>query len=127
MGLSGSGKTTLASRLSTSLRCPHLNADKVRKECNDWDFSLEGRERQMYRLKEEARILSKYSNVVVDFICPTNRLQELFGADYTIWMDTVSSSKYYDTDKVFQKPNKYNHRIKGWGENVVEKILEGLK
>jgi adenylylsulfate kinase len=46
MGLPGSGKTTLANELATLLEAKRLNADEVRKEANDWDFSEEGRKRQ---------------------------------------------------------------------------------
>jgi len=43
MGLPGSGKTTLAGELAPLLNAKRLNADEVRKEANDWDFSEEGR------------------------------------------------------------------------------------
>ena len=43
MGLPGSGKTTLAEELAPMLNAKRLNADEVRKEANDWDFSEEGR------------------------------------------------------------------------------------
>jgi adenylylsulfate kinase len=46
MGLPGSGKTTLAEELAPMLNAKRLNADEVRKEANDWDFSEEGRKRQ---------------------------------------------------------------------------------
>ena len=42
MGLPGAGKTTLASELVPLIRAKWLNADQVRKEANDWDFSGEG-------------------------------------------------------------------------------------
>ena len=45
MGLPGSGKTTLAEQLAPLLDAKRLNADAVRKEANDWDFSEEGRKR----------------------------------------------------------------------------------
>jgi len=50
-GLSGSGKTTLAKELADLLICAHINADEVRKEHNDWDFSDSGRLRQAHRIK----------------------------------------------------------------------------
>ena len=46
MGLPGAGKTTLASKLVPILNAEWLNADKIRKKYNDWDFSNEGRVRQ---------------------------------------------------------------------------------
>ena len=50
MGLPGAGKTTLASKLVPLLNAEWLNADKIRKEANDWDFSKEGRSRQAQRM-----------------------------------------------------------------------------
>ena len=46
MGLPGSGKTTLASKMKLKINAGWINADQVRKEANDWDFSPEGRVRQ---------------------------------------------------------------------------------
>ena len=45
MGLPGSGKTTLANEIAPikMLNAKRLNADEVRKEANDWDFSEEGK------------------------------------------------------------------------------------
>ena len=40
MGLPGSGKTTLSQYLCKELNAVSINADKVRREANDWDFSL---------------------------------------------------------------------------------------
>ena len=72
MGLPGSGKTTLANELAPLLNAKRLNADEVRKEANDWDFSEEGRKRQAKRMADFALKLRKDNNyVVADFICPT--------------------------------------------------------
>ena len=56
MGLPGSGKTTLAESLKAELLAANksvswFNADDVRKQYNDWDFSHEGRVRQAGRMK----------------------------------------------------------------------------
>ena len=58
MGLPGSGKTTLANELAPSLNAKRLNADAVRKEANDWDFSVEGRKRQAKRMADLAKKLN---------------------------------------------------------------------
>ena len=55
MGLPGSGKTTLARLLAPMLNAVLLNADEVRKEADDWDFSAEGRIRQANRMKTLAQ------------------------------------------------------------------------
>ena len=54
MGLPGAGKTTLAEELAPKLNAKRLNADEVRKEANDWDFSEEGRKRQAKRMADFA-------------------------------------------------------------------------
>jgi len=54
-GLPNSGKTTFAKTLVQLTKGVHLNADEIRKEYNDWDFSMEGRERQALRIILDAR------------------------------------------------------------------------
>ena len=72
MGLPGSGKTTLAKNLNSKIKSKWLNADKVRKDFNDFDFSLEGRLRQAGRMRDLAEeILKNGNHAIVDFICPT--------------------------------------------------------
>ena len=107
MGLSGSGKTTLAKQLCESLNAERLNGDILRNKYDDWDFSKEGRIRQAERMRELAE-QSDSAYVVIDFICPLEEGRQIINADYTIWMNTIKSSKYSDTDKVFEKPNKVN-------------------
>ena len=62
MGLPGSGKTTLANELGPMLNAKRLNADEVRKEANDWDFSEEGRKRQAKRMANFATNLTSFFN-----------------------------------------------------------------
>jgi adenylylsulfate kinase len=79
MGLPGSGKTTLANELAPLLNAKRLNADEVRKEANDWDFSEEGRKRQSKRMADFAIKLKNEGNfVVADFICPTPEARSYF-------------------------------------------------
>ena len=90
MGLPGSGKTTLAEELAPMFNAKRLNADEVRKEANDWDFSEEGRKRQAKRMSDFALKLKEQGfDVVADFICPTPEARSLFPADYVIWVDTI--------------------------------------
>jgi adenylylsulfate kinase len=124
MGLSGSGKTTLSGELINLLDADYLNADEIRKETDDWDFSKEGRVRQAKRINELSLQSSK-EYVVMDFICPLEESRDIVNADCTIWMDTVKSSKYSDTDNLFQAP-KNTHRVKGFAYNV-KNIIKGLK
>ena len=112
MGLPGSGKTTLANELAPMLNAKRLNADEVRKEANDWDFSEEGRKRQAKRMAEFAlKMKEDGSYVVADFICPTPEARSLFPADFIIWVDTIDKGRFDDTNKMFLKPKNYDVRV----------------
>ncbi len=112
MGLPGAGKTYLANILHPMLDAIWINADKVRKEANDWDFSEEGRKRQSERMRILAEDgIKKKRNVIVDFICPTPETRKNFKADYVIWMDTISQGRFEDTNKMFIKPKKFDYRV----------------
>ena len=129
MGLPGSGKTTLATNLVPLLEAKWLNADEVRKEADDWDFSKEGRTRQAKRMWNKALELKNQGfNVVADFVCPTPAARELFPADYVIWMDTIEEGRFDDTNKMFVKPEKYNFKVstmdaKVWADKIYEDII----
>ena len=128
MGLPGSGKTTLASELVPLLKAKWLNADEVRKEANDWDFSPEGRTRQAKRMWDKAQEFKKQgNNVVADFVCPTPAARELFPADYIIWMDTIKEGRFEDTNKMFIKPEKFDYQVttmdaKNWAPKIFKEI-----
>ena len=105
MGLPGSGKTTLARLLAPMLNAVWINADEVRKEADDWDFSEEGRKRQslrMWTLAEEA--VDRNRTVVADFVCPTEETRKQFDADYTVFMNTIKEGRFEDTNKMFNVP-----------------------
>jgi adenylylsulfate kinase len=112
MGLPGSGKTTLAKKLIPFYNAVWLNADKVRKEADDWDFSSEGRIRQADRMKTLAqKAIDEGRNVVADFICPTEQTRSDFNADYIIWMDTIKEGRFDDTNKMFVQPTNYDFKV----------------
>ena len=112
MGLPGSGKTTLAKNLVPMFNAVWLNADEVRKEADDWDFSTEGRIRQANRMNTLAQEAVDNNRVVVaDFICPTESTRQNFKADYTIWMDTIEMGRYEDTNTLFEPPSEYDFRV----------------
>ena len=130
MGLPGSGKTTLARLLAPMFNAVWLNADEVRKEADDWDFSEEGRTRQANRMKNLAEeAVSNNRVVVADFVCPTEETRKQFNADYTIWMDTIKEGKFKDTNKMFQQPSSYDFKVKHmeadmWAFLIKQDILD---
>ena len=129
MGLPGAGKTTLANELAKLIECKRLNADKIRKAANDWDFSEEGRKRQAKRMSDAAlKIKKEGKNVIADFICPTPAARELFPADYIIWVDTIKEGRFEDTNQMFVKPQKFNFHVTTQDAKLwASKIKEDLK
>ena len=108
-GLPGSGKTWLAERLQKKLNCAWYNADKIRESANDWDFSIEGRLRQAWRMRNIADFEHKNGRTIIcDFVAPTKEAREIFNADKTIWMNTIQEGRFEDTNKVFVAPEKYD-------------------
>ena len=110
------------------LKAKWLNADEVRKEANDWDFSAEGRTRQAKRMWSKAQEYKNQGNhVVADFVCPTPAARDLFPADFVIWVDTIKEGRFEDTNKMFVKPEKYNYHVttqdaKNWAPKIFKEI-----
>ena len=112
MGLPGSGKTTLAKLLVPRFNAVWLNADKIREQYNDWDFTPEGRTRQANRMKQLAqKAIDKNRVVIADFVCPLEETREDFNADYIIWMDTIKEGRFEDTNQMFISPKKYDFKV----------------
>ena len=129
MGLPGSGKTYLTERLVPLLNSAWYNADKVREMANDWDFSNEGRERQSMRMKTFADFEKKHGRYVIcDFVCPTKETRANFDADILIWMDTIEEGRFEDTNRLFERPEKFEFHITEWNDNnhniIANQILE---
>ena len=128
MGLPGSGKTTLANELAPLLNAKRLNADEIRKDANDWDFSEEGRTRQAKRMADFAKKMKNEGDyVIADFICPTPEARSLFPADYTVWVDTIKKGRFDDTNQMFVKPEKYDCHVttqdaKVWAPKIAKEI-----
>lgn len=117
MGLPGSGKSTLAEPLAKELQGVWVNADAVRKEYDDWDFSLEGRIRQANRMRHISDgIVMAGKTAIADFICPTREARMQFDPDYIVWLDTIKRGKYDDTNKMFEPPelNTVNYHVAEW-------------
>ena len=113
-GLPGSGKTYLAERLVEYLgdNVAWFNADKVREEADDWDFSDTGRLRQNQRMIDlcvAAEIEGKVA--IADFVAPFETARNKFFADYEIFVDTIEEGRFEDTNKMFIEPKRYDYRV----------------
>lgn len=137
-GLPGSGKTTLSMQLKERLESvvvPMLdipvvqwvNANQVRELYTDWDFSIQGRIRQSKRMYRESR-KKETSIVIFDTISPTDDCRQNLRPSWIVWVDTVKSSEFDDTDEVFVPPKKYDLRVsdynfKKWVDIITLMIL----
>ena len=131
MGLPGSGKTYLAKRMQPILKAAWYNADIVREMANDWDFSPEGRIRQSLRMKNLADFEKNQGRIVIcDFVCPTRETKKNFSPDITIWMNTIKSGRYEDTNKMFEIPTEVDYEIIEMNDSnheiISTKILEDV-
>lgn len=122
MGLPGSGKTTFATQLTNIFsECTYLNADDIRSRFNDWDFSEAGRLRQAERMSQLSSGIT-----IADFVCPTNDTRNLFQPHFVIFIDTIQSGRFDDTNKVFSAPESPDHIISSWNydvEEIAKKLL----
>ena len=126
-GLPGAGKTTLGRPFAELIGGVFLNADEIRKEYDDWDFSPEGRMRQAMRMKFLSDGIVKAGKIAVaDFICPTKQAREQFGADFIVWMDTIKEGRFEDTNKMFEplEKDEYDYHVSGWFDDTHRELVK---
>ena len=127
-GLPGSGKTTLASALAQALGAVHFNADVIRATVNrDLSFSVADRIEHARRMGGMCQVVVDGGHwAIADLVCPTAQTRFAFGSAYVIWMNTISSSRYADTNALFEPPQTVDLMITNWAyklEDVVAAIL----
>jgi adenylylsulfate kinase len=126
-GLPGSGKTTLAKPFAELIGAVHINADEVREEYDDWDFTPEGRMRQANRMRYLADGIVKAGKIcVADFIAPTPEARNGFNADYVVWMDTIKEGRFKDTNAMYVplQRKEYNYHVSEWFNDTHEQLVK---
>jgi adenylylsulfate kinase len=124
-GLPGSGKTTLAKPFAELLGGVWINADQIRKQYDDWDFSDEGRLRQAERMRLLADGVELAGKVAVcDFVCPTEQTRQALNADYVVWMDTIKEGRFDDTNLIFKNPDVVDYRVSAWFDDTDKELVK---
>jgi adenylylsulfate kinase len=127
-GLPGSGKSTLAEPFAKLINGHWVNADQVRKQYDDWDFSLAGRIRQAQRMRYLCDgIVRAGGTAIADFVCPTDQARIEFNADYIVWMDTIKAGRFEDTNKMFESPAKFDYHVSQWFLDTHAQLAEVVK
>jgi len=123
MGLPGSGKTTLANELKLIIdTAVYWNANEVRHSINSHlTFSHEDRIKQAKTMKWLSdKVVESGNMCIVDFVCPTKETRVAFGADeaFVIWVDRIKEGRFYDTNQIFEPPDKYDFCVIDDGRKV---------
>lgn len=112
-GLPGTGKTHLSILLKQRFGASaiELNGDILRRRFNDWDFSIDGRKRQLQRMIEGAKEATENGyHVILDFVCPLNEFRDLIKPDILIYCNRTPVRNFEDTTALFETPNWCNYQ-----------------
>jgi len=112
-GLPGTGKTHLSNLLKSrfGIQAVVFNGDILRHRFNDWDFSIDGRKRQLDRMVTAAKEATENGyHTILDFVCPLNEFRELLNPDILVYCDRTPARNFEDTTALFEKPLWYDYQ-----------------
>lgn len=123
-GFPGSGKTTLSKSLCEIIDAVHLDANSIRKEYTDIDYSSEGVKNEVSRLRYLADGVVRANKIaVIDYVAPTNKIKKELGANYIVWIDI----KKEIVRDFFESPTVYNYRISKWFNDTHLQLADIIK
>ena len=64
---------------------------------------------------------------VCDFVCPKQSIREEFAADFTVFMDTIETSEYEDTNQMFEAPTDMNYHVSKWFDDTHENLVKVIE
>jgi len=83
--------------------------------------------RQAMRMRYLADGIVKAGKIcVADFIAPTPEARKGFGADFTVWMDTIKEGRFEDTNKMFvpPAPEEMDYHVSEWFDDTHKELME---
>jgi hypothetical protein len=57
------------------------------------------------------RVVDSGTYAIADFICPTDETRAAFGDAFVVWLNRIDTSRFPDTDAMFQAPSRYDLRV----------------
>ena len=128
-GLPGAGKTWLTRELVSILDCTWLNNDMIREGPHaEIGWSEADRIEHAHRVGQWADILiADGRHCIIDMIAPTDDCRKALDPDYTVFLDTVSTSNYPDTNALWEPPTDADYVVPSkhctlWARLIADRI-----
>jgi hypothetical protein len=75
-------------------------------------------------MNDLANLHGQYNDIIIcDFVCPLQKIRDEFNADYIVFVNTISESRYEDTNKLFEPPTKFDLQVKHKNTNYYSRII----